>query len=122
MKKIILGLILLIGGNLYAADNLYQDYGSYFDINTSTNIIETISSGAPTTSNAVLNGIHRIFKIKGTSSNSMFIQQGGSTSTVLTNGMELLDSVYYVEDTFFGDIHFQTNAGTIDLSIHTLTK
>jgi len=125
MKRIILLGLMLVGALFckgFAFEQAYQEYGAYYDVNTSTSLSVTVSSSAVTTSAAVFNGVERIFKIDETPTSALYFQRGGSTTTVTSNGMPLDNSVYYVEDRYFGAIYFQAGTADVKLKMTTLKK
>ena len=123
MQKI-LGILFLmvLGVNLNAGDVIYQRNGTDYEVYTSTSYTVSVSSYAVTTASSInYNGVERIFKINGSPSGTLFFQRGGSTTTI-TNSLPLDSEVYYVEDSYLGDIYFQTDTGTVDLRVTELKK
>lgn len=124
MKKVFLLSLFILGFYqfLFCANEIYQNYGSYYDIQTSTSIAITVSSSTYTTIPAINNGVSRKFKIIGTTTNSLYFQLGGSTSTITSNGLDLEPHTYYVENDYFGTIYFQSTGGNVNLRYQVLKK
>jgi hypothetical protein len=108
----------------FCANEIYQTMGGYYDVNNSTSTAIVVSSTTFTTSSKINNGYgtFRIFKILGSPTAILYFQLGGDPATILSNGMVLDNGIYYVEDTYFGDIYFKATGGSVNLRVITLTR
>lgn len=121
-KNFLIGVFLFLGVNVLFGASGFQKSGNYINIKEYAPYAATISSYTVFTSSSVPYGVERVFKINDIPSGNTFFQLGGSTTTITSLGMPLSEGVYYVEDTYFGNIYFLTDSGTADLRIITLKK
>ena len=109
-----LGIVLFLRIYGHAVSNqIYTDYGTYYEVRTASNSAVTVSSSAVTTSSAVDEGVQRIFTNVGSTNiweckDSTGVVDG---DTVAERGQPLQPYAPYLEDRYFGDIYFQTTAG-----------
>jgi hypothetical protein len=125
MKKvlILMFMFVILGvSKLFCANEIYQNYGSYYDINISTSIAVVVSSTTYTLISAVNDGVSRRFKIIGDTSNLLFFRLDSNTSLITTNGLDLEPHTYYVENDYFGDIYFQATGGDVNLRYQILRR
>jgi hypothetical protein len=113
---------LIFGVNLMAGNSGFQKGGNYVNLKNYPPYQVSVNSSSVFISSAVPYGVERIFKINGVPSGTLFFQRGGATSTIVSAGLPLSETVYYVEDAYFGDIYFETDTATADLRISTLRR
>lgn len=115
-----LGIVLFLKIYGHAVSNqIYTDYGSYYEVRTVSNSAVTVSSSAVTTSSAVGEGVQRVFVNIGT---NPIYQTKESTSNVTTTGFPLYQNDTYVEDRYFGDVYFQSTGGDSEMRIEVIRQ
>lgn len=124
MKKLVLISIfsyLFISGLFAATQYGQQKSGTYYTVLTTTSTAISVSSTTVTTLPSVgLNGVERVIGING--AGSIFMQWGGSSTTVRTNGQLIPNTLIVSEDSYMGDIYVIGVDSTVDLRVSTRTK
>jgi hypothetical protein len=124
-RKILLGLLSLavvvfLKMSVYAVDNqVYTNYGTYYDVNTSSNMVVTVSTSTVYTLTAVGEGVQRIIY---TSGSEDVYQSKSSTNNVTTDGILLNPGTTYIEDRYFGDMYFQSTVGDSEIRVETIRQ
>lgn len=115
-----LALVVFLRMNCFAVDNqVYTNYGTYYDVNTSSNMVVTVSSSTVYTLVAVNEGVQRIIY---TSGSEDVYESKSSTNNITTDGILLNPGTTYIEDRYFGDIHFQSTVGDSEIRVETIRQ
>lgn len=110
MKKVsaVIALALFVAQSGYAAaDQLYQNAGSFWDVGTSSNYVVSVNSYTLTTFSGIARGVIVKYQPVG---NSIF-ESKSDTSTLTTTGVILSSGTVYSEDKYFGKMYFKVMPG-----------
>ena len=115
MKKVlVLAILAGLSSILYAADELYHQYGSYEESISSETAI-SISSYTYTTLPRIYLGAQRIITNNSTET-TVYMRKSTSTA-IATQGTPIFKQQQYIEGVYMGNIYLQVPAGAAPVDV-----